>query len=59
LSKAHRPSDPITGAIGDGRGQNVEFSGWLGFASVLEELLSDPSPGHDAPLTGEVSLQHP
>jgi hypothetical protein len=33
-------SEPIAGAIGDGRGRNVEFSGWLGFAAALEELLS-------------------
>jgi hypothetical protein len=33
-------AEPITGAVGDGGGQRVEFSGWLGFAAALEELLS-------------------
>jgi hypothetical protein len=33
-------SEPIAGAIGDSRGHRVEFSGWLGFAAALEELLS-------------------
>jgi hypothetical protein len=32
-------SEPIVGAINDQRGQSVEFSGWLGFAAALEELL--------------------
>jgi hypothetical protein len=32
-------SEPIAGAIKDGQGRSVEFSGWLGFAAALEELL--------------------
>lgn len=52
-------SDPITGALGDDRGESVEFSGWLGFASALEELLSAPRPAAAAPPAGEVSLQRP
>jgi hypothetical protein len=33
-------SEPIAGAIRDGQGQSVEFSGWLGFAAALESLLT-------------------
>jgi hypothetical protein len=33
-------SEPITGAIRDAQGHSVEFSGWLGFAVALEELLT-------------------
>jgi hypothetical protein len=32
-------SEPIAGAIKDAQGQSVEFSGWLGFAAALEDLL--------------------
>ena len=37
-------SEPITGAICDRSGKRVEFSGWLGFASALEELLGASRP---------------
>ena len=32
-------SDPITGALGDCHGKRIDFSGWIGFAAALEELL--------------------
>jgi hypothetical protein len=33
-------SDPIAGAVRDESGDAIEFSGWLGFASALETMLS-------------------
>jgi hypothetical protein len=41
-------SDPIAGALRSTGGDPIEFSGWLGFAAALEELLRavrSPSPG--------------
>ena len=52
-------SDPITGALRDDRGQTVEFSGWLGFAAALEELLSALPRSAAAEEVGEVSLEQP
>ena len=37
-------SDPITGTVGDAHGKSVDFSGWLGFAAALEQLLSAARP---------------
>ena len=48
-------SDPITGALGDDRGQSVEFSGWLGFAAALEQLLRASPASVDARPIGEIS----
>jgi hypothetical protein len=42
-------SDPITGSVGDPRGGNVEFAGWLGFAAALEELLKPRAGPSGAP----------
>ena len=36
-------SDPITGRIETTRG-DVEFTGWLGFASALERAMLDEGP---------------
>jgi hypothetical protein len=33
-------SEPIAGTVRGVRGEAIEFSGWLGFAAALEELLS-------------------
>ena len=52
-------SDPITGALGDGHDKSVEFSGWLGFAAALEELLSAPGRNAAAQRLGEVSPKQP
>jgi len=52
-------SDPITGAICDGGGKRVEFSGWLGFAAALEQLLGVPQQ-NAATITGtEFSPERP
>jgi hypothetical protein len=51
-------SDPVTGALRDLAGQNVEFAGWLGFAAALEELIS--SAGRQRPATiPALSREHP
>jgi hypothetical protein len=33
-------ADPIRGALKDVSGHAVEFSGWLGFAAAIEEVLA-------------------
>jgi hypothetical protein len=33
-------ADPIAGTLRDRRGHSVEFSGWLGLAAALEEVVS-------------------
>jgi hypothetical protein len=54
-----RASDPITGALRDGSGNSVEFSGWLGFAAALEQLLGAPRRSARPEPVGEVSPKTP
>lgn len=49
-----RVSEPIAGAIGDGRGRSVEFSGWLGFAAAIEAVLATPT---EPPIGGAADVQ--
>lgn len=37
-------STPISGRLRDAHGRDVEFSGWLGLAAALEEVLSAAIP---------------
>jgi hypothetical protein len=52
-------SEPITGTVCDGSGKRVEFSGWLGFASALEQLLGAPRLSTPAGIMTELSPEQP
>lgn len=55
-------SDPIAGTLQDARGRAVEFSGWLGFAGAIDQLLAGAGRSeHDetGQLTGDGSGSAP
>jgi hypothetical protein len=39
-------AEPFSGSLTDDSGREVEFFGWLGFVSLLEELRQAPEDTH-------------